>query len=173
VRDQAAKEKAARELAAKEKAAKEKAARELAAKEKAAKEKAARELAAKEKAAKTQPSSREIVLPKVELIGRAGTSPVVPASATAASKAAPTATAGGSSWIVQVGSFAEQQNADKVRNQLRTQGFSAFLSTSKSSSGSTLYRVRIGPQGSRTESEKMLQRLQHQGFSAQILSQNN
>jgi cell division protein FtsN len=73
-----------------------------------------------------------------------------------------------------VGSFTEQQNADKVRNQLRTQGFSAFLSTSKSSTGSTLYRVRLGPQGSRVESEKLLQRLRSQGFfGAQILSQNN
>ena len=46
-------------------------------------------------------------------------------------------------WVVQAGSFRDQQNAVAVRDRLRRAGFPAFVSRSKSDSG--LLRVRVGP----------------------------
>ena len=48
-------------------------------------------------------------------------------------------------WAVQLGSFANQQNAEKLAADLRKQGFAAFLSQLSTASGQ-LHRVRIGPQ---------------------------
>jgi DedD protein len=47
-------------------------------------------------------------------------------------------------WIVQVGSFAAADNADKLVERLRGEGLSAYREA-VSSAGSTIYRVRVGP----------------------------
>jgi len=57
-------------------------------------------------------------------------------------KAAPTASTTGM-WAVQLGSFGDQGNAERLAADLRKQGFAAFLSQLSTSSGS-LHRVRIG-----------------------------
>jgi DedD protein len=47
-------------------------------------------------------------------------------------------------WVVQVGSFSDAGNADKLVERLRAAGLSAYQEA-VSSSGSTIYRVRVGP----------------------------
>ena len=47
-------------------------------------------------------------------------------------------------WVVQVGSFSNAANAEKLVASLRNDGMSAYQETI-SSSGSDIYRVRIGP----------------------------
>jgi DedD protein len=47
-------------------------------------------------------------------------------------------------WVVQVGSFAAADNADKLVERLRGEGLSAYREA-VSSAGSTIYRVRVGP----------------------------
>jgi DedD protein len=68
-------------------------------------------------------------------------------------------------WAVQLGSFSNKENAEKLAADLRKQGYAAFLSQLKTSSGQ-LHRVRIGPQKDRESAEAMAARLlkvEHKG----------
>ncbi len=68
-------------------------------------------------------------------------------------------------WAVQLGSFSNKENAEKLAADLRKQGYAAFLSQLQSGSGQ-LHRVRIGPQKDRESAEAMAARLlkvDHQG----------
>jgi DedD protein len=53
-------------------------------------------------------------------------------------------------WVVQVGSFAASDNADKLVERLRGEGLSAYREA-VSTTGSTIYRVRVGPFLERSE----------------------
>ncbi len=48
-----------------------------------------------------------------------------------------------SAWVVQAGSFSEEQNAIAVRDRLRSAGYPSFVTTSKQNAN--LFRVRVGP----------------------------
>ncbi len=48
-------------------------------------------------------------------------------------------------WAVQLGSFSNKENAEKLAADLRRQGYAAFLSQLETTGGQ-LHRVRIGPQ---------------------------
>lgn len=61
-------------------------------------------------------------------------------------------------FVVQVGSFRSQDNASGLRNQLRDQGFSAFVEES-SAGGEAIYRLRVGPVIERTDAEELMHRL--------------
>ena len=82
-------------------------------------------------------------------------------------KAAPKASTTGM-WAVQLGSFGDQANAERLAADLRKQGFAAFLSQVSTSSG-PLHRVRIGPQKDRESAEAMAVRLQKAGRKGQVL----
>jgi len=71
-------------------------------------------------------------------------------------------------WAVQLGSFSNQQNADRLASDLRKQGFAAFLSQASAESGQ-LHRVRIGPQKDRQSAEAMAERLRKAGHKGQVL----
>ncbi len=71
-------------------------------------------------------------------------------------------------WAVQLGSFGDQQNAERLAADLRKQGYAAFLSQLKTSSG-PLHRVRVGPQKDRTSAEDMAARLQKAGHKGQVV----
>jgi DedD protein len=64
-------------------------------------------------------------------------------------------------WVVQVGSFSQQDNAMKLRDRLRSEGFTAFVDRA-SSAGKTIWRVRVGPELKRENAEKQRERLQQQ-----------
>jgi DedD protein len=71
-------------------------------------------------------------------------------------------------WAVQLGSFGNQQNAEKLAADLRKQGFAAFLSQLSTDSGQ-LHRVRIGPQKDRESAEAMAARLAKSGHKGQVV----
>ena len=71
-------------------------------------------------------------------------------------------------WVVQLGSFENQQNAERLAADLRKQGFAAFLSQLSMDSG-RLHRVRIGPQKDRESAEAMAARLQKAGHKGQVV----
>ena len=71
-------------------------------------------------------------------------------------------------WAVQLGSFGDQENAERLAADLRKQGFAAFLSQLSTSSGQ-LHRVRIGPQKDRESAEAMAARLQKAGQKGQVV----
>jgi len=70
-----------------------------------------------------------------------------------------TKSAGGTAWVVQVGSFSRSENALALRDKLRTHGFTAFVERVKGGDAS-IYRVRVGPELKRENAEKALKQLQ-------------
>lgn len=71
-------------------------------------------------------------------------------------------------WAVQLGSFSDQKNADRLAADLRKQGFAAFLSDLPTESGK-LHRVRVGPQKDRASADAMAERLQKAGHDGKVL----
>ena len=71
-------------------------------------------------------------------------------------------------WAVQLGSFSNKENAEKLAADLRKQGYAAFLSQLATDSGQ-LHRVRIGPQKDRESAEAMAQRLAKVGHKGQVV----
>ena len=71
-------------------------------------------------------------------------------------------------WAVQLGSFSNKANAEKLAADLRKQGYAAFLSQLDTDSG-TLHRVRIGPQKDRDAAEAMAARLLKVDIKGQVV----
>ena len=71
-------------------------------------------------------------------------------------------------WAVQLGSFSDQDNANKLAADLRRQNFSAFLSKVSTGSGE-LHRVRIGPLKDRESAESVAEQLQKAGHKGQVV----
>jgi DedD protein len=71
---------------------------------------------------------------------------------------------------VQVGTFGQKANADRLVASLRNRGFEAFVSATERA-GKPLYRVRVGPAGSRDAATATAGRLSQAGQSGQIVSQ--
>ena len=83
-----------------------------------------------------------------------------PADATGADRASSSGL-----WAVQVGSFGNADNAQRLAAQLREGGLPAFISE-VTSGGRTMHRVRIGPQASRAAAEAVVAQLQADGQQA-------
>jgi DedD protein len=85
-----------------------------------------------------------------------------------AQQPAPAAESPTGMWAVQLGSFGNQENAERLAADLRKQGFAAFLSQLSTGSGQ-LHRVRIGPQKDRESAEAMAERLAKAGHTGQVV----
>ncbi len=72
-------------------------------------------------------------------------------------------------WAVQLGSFSNQANAERLAADLRRQGFAAFLSQLQTESGQ-LHRVRIGPQNNRDGAETIAAKLISAGHKGQVVT---
>jgi DedD protein len=70
-------------------------------------------------------------------------------------------------YMVQLGSFASRQNAERLAQQLRTQGFG--VSVSQGSGGRHLYRVRVGPAHDHGAAEQLAAQLRTLGHSGAIV----
>jgi DedD protein len=97
------------------------------------------------------------------------------ASYAGASSAGTEAAAGGArasaagasgAWVVQLGSFASRDNADRLAQQVRSQGFA--VSVSQSSSGRHLYRVRVGAAHDRAAAVALAARLRALGHTGTV-----
>ena len=71
-------------------------------------------------------------------------------------------------WAVQLGSFSDQVNAEKLAAELRKQGFLAVLSKLDTEKG-RLHRVRIGPQADRPAAEAVVRKLAAAGHKGQVV----
>ncbi len=92
---------------------------------------------------------------------------VAQAGAEAAPAAADSESATGM-WAVQLGSFSNPDNAQRLASLLRTNGYAAFLSQLKTPDGS-LHRVRVGPQKDRNAAEVVAKRLSGDGHDGQVV----
>jgi DedD protein len=71
----------------------------------------------------------------------------------------------GHGWAVQLGSFANRANADKLARQIRAQGYGVYV-LSGGSGAAARYRVRVGPMADRnaaTQAEAKLKSSGHLG----------
>jgi DedD protein len=75
----------------------------------------------------------------------------------------------GQTFTVQLGSFANRSNADKLVHQLKAQGFALYVNT-EGSGPAARYRVRMGPLADRAAAERMITKLEGLGQSATIVS---
>lgn len=72
-------------------------------------------------------------------------------------------------WAVQLGSFGERENADRLAKRVASFGDQAEVSTTRSG-GRTMYRVRVGPHTSRELAEAAASSLSAHGFVAQVVT---
>ncbi|NOR69921.1 MAG: hypothetical protein GQ532_09560 [Methylomarinum sp.] len=63
------------------------------------------------------------------------------------------------SWIIQVGSFSQKQNAIEFRDKLRKNKFTAYVDSVSNNQG-ILYRLRVGPELGEKIALKTQQRLE-------------
>ena len=59
-------------------------------------------------------------------------------------------------WVVQVGSFSQQHNAQQLANRLRAAGYDSYIRKLNSRQGRLINQVFIGPQAKRSVMNKML-----------------
>lgn len=90
-----------------------------------------------------------------------------PPAAAAPSGEAATESATGM-WAVQIGSFSNKENADRLAAGLREKGYAAFLSQIKTDEGE-LHRVRIGPQKDRASAESVASMLEADNVDGQVV----
>jgi DedD protein len=150
--------------------------------EKLAADDAARKAATAEKAAAEEAAAAELAAQAKQEATRStvdtgGPAPVAeknPVAKTTVAKAdgpadKPAATESATGmWAVQLGSFSNEANAERLAADLRKDGYAAFLSQHKGSSGS-LHRVRVGPQKDRESAEAVASKLGGDGHKGQVV----
>ena len=70
---------------------------------------------------------------------------------------------------MQLGSFANKANAEKLAHQLKAQGASVYV-ISSGSGASLRYRVRVGPLADREAAERTMAKLKAEGHAATIVT---
>lgn len=72
-------------------------------------------------------------------------------------------------WAVQLGSFGERENAERLATRVAAVGTEPDVSTTRAA-GRTMYRVRVGPHASRELAEAAAASLSAHGFVAQVVT---
>ena len=70
-------------------------------------------------------------------------------------------------YSIQVGSFKNKRNADKLAKKLAARGYESYVETSVSA-GDKYYRVKVGRLASKDEASKMASRLESDGYRINI-----
>ena len=101
---------------------------------------------------------------------KADTSKAAPPATEAPSRPAEkvTDTSPSGMWAVQLGSFSNKDNAERLAAGLRDQGFAAFLSQLPTEGGQ-LQRVRVGPQKDRDSAEAVAGQLAKAGHEGRVV----
>jgi len=113
--------------------------------------------------AKPEATPATIPAPRAQAPKPAATAP---APAPAPARPAPAAERG--TFVVQLGSFREKENADRLVRDMTAKGFTAFVAPI-TSGGRELYRVRVGPTRDRTSAEALAAQLKRVGQSGSIV----
>ncbi len=71
-------------------------------------------------------------------------------------------------WMVQLGVFSIQANAERLARELKSQGFHALVSAN-SGGGRPLWRVRTGPVAERAAAEQLNARLRAAGHAGSVV----
>ena len=90
-----------------------------------------------------------------------------PKLAPAAAKPAATRLTEGQ-WMVQLGSFSGETNAETYAAKVKSAGFPALVRSFRSG-GKTMYRVQVGPRGDRAGAEKLVSALKTAGYKGVVM----
>lgn len=91
------------------------------------------------------------------------------AAKTSANSEAVATRTGLTSWMVQVGSFSSQDNANKIVEQLRKAGYDTHLETAQVKNRK-LFRVRVGPEIDRNNADRIAKEVSKKFFvNARVL----
>jgi DedD protein len=108
--------------------------------------------------AKPPPRAEEVFVPKeTSLASGAGQSPILD------SNGIPEA------WVLQIGSFSAQQNAQAVEQKLLAAGFHAYQRQTAATGQTPLYRVLVGPYLDRTIAQTDLSMIEQMGMNRPLL----
>jgi DedD protein len=88
-------------------------------------------------------------------------------SSSAPSGVAPAVASG--DWVVQLGSFGDSANAQRLASRVGTYGYDARVSDYRAG-GRAMHRVRVGPHPSREKAEAVASSLSAHGFVAQVVT---
>jgi len=80
-------------------------------------------------------------------------------------------TSTGTGWIVQLGSFGDEDNAHRLAERVEIFGFTTRVSA-YTASGRPMFRVRVGPELSRDRAMEIASSLSANGFVAQVVTQD-
>jgi DedD protein len=72
-------------------------------------------------------------------------------------------------WVVQIGSFGEEENAKRQAQRVNTYGYKPDVSSVRAN-GRSMYRVRVGPYATRAQADATASSLAAHGFVAQVVS---
>ena len=75
-----------------------------------------------------------------------------------------------SGWSVQLGSFTQRPNAERLASEVKSRGFRAYLEP-LAQSGRTYYRVRVGPRNTRDQASELAGGLAKAGYTGQVIQQ--
>ena len=106
---------------------------------------------------------------RVLLEASAGTQPEAPAAPAPIPAIAQVQVDAHPGWLVQVGSFGDEENARQVAGRLVEAGYTARLYPHRSG-GNLMYRVRVGPEPSRDGADEIASSLRNRGYVAQVVS---
>jgi DedD protein len=93
--------------------------------------------------------------------------PAAPAATAPSRPAAAAAEAG--DWVVQLGSFGEEENARRLAQRVSSVGYKPSISNHRSN-GRVLYRVRVGAFDSKAKADATASSLSAHGFVAQVVA---
>lgn len=82
---------------------------------------------------------------------------------------AATSPAAKGSFAVQLGSFGQKDNADRLVREMTAKGFNAFLAPTKTGDGRDIYRVRVGPARDRAAAEALAAQLKRIGQTGTVV----
>jgi DedD protein len=72
-------------------------------------------------------------------------------------------------WVVQLGSFGEEENARRLAQRIGTYGYKPEVSNHRAG-GRVMYRVRLGAYASRAQADATASSLAAHGFVAQVVA---
>jgi len=64
-------------------------------------------------------------------------------------------------WVIQLGSFSDKSNADRLIKKLRKKGFEAYSRVDTTTKGAHLNRVYVGPEIRLSSAKQLLKKLHH------------
>lgn len=113
--------------------------------------------------------------PKPEVVAPAPApkpAPVVEQKAPEAPKptSTTTPTKSGDSWLIQLGSFSVQANAQALKAKLEQMGYKPYIESTQTASGQ-IYRVRLPAVSDRSQADATAAKIKQQGMNAQVITQ--